>query len=252
MLGPLPTIIALGGGGFSMEPENPLLDTYVLEASGVDHPRIAFLPTASGDREAYVEDFHAAFTALGAQTEHVLLPWVAAEGGAPEDGRALRPEDADKVAARLRAQDVIYVGGGNTRRMLAVWRSYGIDHVLHEVWQAGRVVLAGLSAGSLCWYEEGVTDSIPGALTPMACLGFLRGSHCPHYDGEAARRPAYEALVAERALSSGVAADDGCALRYRGDELVEVVASREGAAAWRVERTTSGATSRRMEARYLG
>jgi len=247
-----PTIVALGGGGFSMEPENPLLDVYVLAQAGVDHPRIAFLPTASGDAASYVKDFHAAFTALGARTEHVLLPWAAEEGGAPEDGVALCPEDAGKLAARLRGQDVIYVGGGNTRRMLAVWRAYGIDGVLRDLWQAGRVILAGLSAGSLCWYEAGVTDSLPGALTPMTCLGFLSGSHCPHYDGEAERRPSYEALVAEGALPAGVAAQDGCALRYRRADLVEIVSSRPGASAWHVESTAEGVTSRHLAARYLG
>ncbi|MDJ0522616.1 MAG: peptidase E [Planctomycetota bacterium] len=247
-----PTIVAMGGGGFSMEPENPLLDEYVLQAAGVERPAICFLPTASGDPEGYVESFHAAFGKLDARPSHLFLPWEAEPDGLPEDGRPSGSPSIADPADHLAAQDVVYVGGGNTRRMLAVWRAYGIDRVLEQLWRSGTVVLAGLSAGSLCWYEEGVTDSIPGALTPMTCLGFLPGSHCPHYDGEVERRPSYERLVADGRLAPGIAADDGCALLYEGRELVDVVASRPQAAAWRVDRVAGGAVSRRTDARYLG
>jgi peptidase E len=247
-----PTLVALGGGGFQMEPDNPLLDAYVLEVAGVERPSVCLLPTASGDPDAVVAAFHEAFGRLGAKTSELLLPWEATPDGLPEDGRAVGAPNVADLAAHLAAQDVIYVSGGNTRRMLAVWRAYGIDTVLRELWQDGSAVLAGVSAGSLCWYEQGVTDSMPGALTPMTCLGFLPGSHCPHYDGEAERRPAYERLVGEGSLLPGMAADDGCALRYARTELIDVVSSRPGAAAWRVDRVAGGAVSRRTDARYLG
>lgn len=235
-----------------MEPENPLLDEFVLETAGCERPSVCFLPTASGDAEDYVGNFHTAFDSLGARTSHLLLPWQEVPDGEPEDGQPVGSPNVADVAAHLAAQDVVYVGGGNTRRMLAVWRAYGVAAALEQIWREGRVVLAGLSAGSLCWYEEGVTDSLPGVLTPMRCLGLLAGSHCPHYDGEEERRPAYERLVGDGALEPGIAADDGCALLYRGRELMDVVSSRPTAAAWRVDRVADGAVSRRTDARYLG
>jgi dipeptidase E len=246
-----PTLVALGGGGFSQEPENPRLDRYVLEQAGLARPAVCFLPTASGDPETYVEGFHAAFRALGARTSHVLLPWEASPEGAPEDGRPVDAPNVPDVAAHLAAQDVVYVGGGNTRRMLAVWRAYGVDEVLRTLWAEARVVLAGVSAGALCWFEHGVTDSLPGRLTPMAALGLLPGSFCPHYDGEAKRRPTFEHLVGRGALPPGLGVDDGCALLYHGSELMDVVSSRPNASAWRVDRVAGGAASRRTAARYL-
>jgi peptidase E len=130
--------------------------------------------------------------------------------------------------------DVILVTGGNTANALAIWRTHGFDRILREAWQQG-VLLAGWSAGMICWFEHGVTDSFGPQLAPMECLGFLPGSACPHYDGEEQRRPVYTQRVAG-GLLPGVAADDDVALRYVGTELREVVTSREGAAAYRVER----------------
>jgi peptidase E len=129
--------------------------------------------------------------------------------------------------------DVIVVTGGNTANALAIWRTHGFDEILREAWQQG-VLLTGWSAGMICWFEHGVTDSFGPQLAPMECLGLLPGSACPHYDGEEQRRPVYTRLVAE-GLPPGVAADDDVALRYVGTELREVVTSREGAAAYRVE-----------------
>ncbi len=247
-----PTIVAMGGGGFSMEPDNLLLDEYLLAVADVDRPSVCFLPTAAADPAEHVQKFHAAFGGLGAQTSHLELPWESATDGLPEEGRPIGAPSVADPAAHLASMDVIYVGGGNTRRMLAVWRAYGLDRALRRIWEDGRAVLAGLSAGSICWFEQGVTDSIPGALTPMDALGFLRGSHCPHYDGEAERRPAYERLVGDGTLLPGMAADDGCALLYRGSELMDVVSSRRAAAAWRVDRAGGDGVSRRTAARYLG
>lgn len=247
-----PTIIAMGGGGFMMEPENPLLDAYVLEATGIDQPRICFLGTACADRASTVEAFHATFSGLGARATHLALPWAADPEGPPELGQPMGEPNVPDLRAHLLAQDAIYVGGGNTRRMLAVWRHYGVDEVLHDLWASGRAVLAGVSAGALCWFESGVTDSIPGTLSPMRALGWVAGSFCPHYDGEPGRRPTYEGLVATDALSPGWAADDGCALHYRGDVLHRIVSSRPEAAAWRVEADAAGDCSRRHAPDYLG
>jgi peptidase E len=246
-----PTIVAMGGGGFSMEPDNPRLDLYALERTQVERPAVCLLPTASGDDDDYVDRFHAAFASLGAATSDVRLPWRPAPEGPPEAGEPAGPPSVPDLGAHLAAQDLVYVGGGNTRRMLAVWRHHGLDRILHALWHEGSVVLAGVSAGALCWFEEGVTDSVPGRLTPMRGLGWLPGSHCPHYDGEPGRRPAYEALVAAGRLAGGVAADDGCALHYEGRALRRVVASRPQAAAWRVRREAGAARCERLSARLL-
>jgi dipeptidase E len=214
------TILAMGGGGFSMEPRNPLLDEYVLSRARGRKPRICFLGTASGDSAAYVARFHRAFRRHRCRPTHLSL--------------------IDPPAGNLRSfvldQDAIYVGGGNTRALLALWREWGLDRVLREAWKDG-VVLAGLSAGSLCWFEEGLTDSVePGELRPMDCLGFLPGSHCPHYDGEPKRRPTYRRFVAAGTLAPGLAADDGVALVFEGRKFTGAVSSRPRARAWRVDR----------------
>ena len=128
--------------------------------------------------------------------------------------------------------DVIFVTGGNTANAIAIWRTHGFDEILREAWEQG-VLLAGWSAGMICWFEHGVTDSFGPDLAPLECLGLLPGSACPHYDGEERRRPVYRRLV-ENGLPAGVAADDDVALHYLGNELREVVTTREGAGAYRV------------------
>jgi dipeptidase E len=222
-------IVAMGGGGFSMEPENPLLDDFVLSLARSARPRVCFVPTASGDSEAYVASFYRALS--GFDCSDLLL-----------FGRGI-----EDLEAFVMVQDVIYVGGGNTASMLAVWRAHGLDVLLRRAWEAG-VVLAGISAGMNCWFEECVTDSFGPELAPLHDgLGLLGGSCCPHYDGEEHRRPRYRELVAGGELSPGWAADDGAALVFSGTELVEVVASRPDAAAYRVE----PGGERRVQARYL-
>ncbi|CAA9586036.1 MAG: Peptidase E [uncultured Thermomicrobiales bacterium] len=229
-------IVAMGGGGFSMEPENPLLDRYVLGLVDRPRPKVCFLPTASGDAADYVDRFHAAFAGLPCEPSHLSL---------------FSPPTPD-LRSLLLAQDVVYVGGGNTRNMLLLWREWGIDAVLREMWTDGAV-LAGLSAGSICWFEAGVTDSvIPGGLAALPCLGFLPGSNCPHYDGEAERRPAYHRLLAAGEIGDGYAADDGVALHYVGDRLMRIVGSRSGARAYRVERRDGKVVESELVPDYLG
>ena len=229
----------MGGGGFSMEPDNPLLDERVLELAraerGRDRPRACFVPTASGDSDGYIASFYTAFAGR-AEASHL----------------ALFSRTIDDLEAFLLEQDVVYVGGGNTANMLAVWRVHGVDRILARAWEAG-VVLAGLSAGSICWFESGTTDSFGGLAAFSGGLGLLPGSHSPHYDGEPERRPTYQRLIAERTLPGGYAADDGAALVFRGTELVEAVASRPAARGYRVVRGPDGdAIETELPTRYLG
>jgi peptidase E len=225
-------VIALGGGGFSMEPENPLLDEYVLSHSRGARPRVCFVGTASGDAPTYVTSFYRAFSRLGAQPTD--LPLFLREG---YDLRAFVLE-----------QDVIYVGGGSTANLLAIWRLHGLDAILREALDAGAV-LCGISAGMNCWFEASTTDSFGPGIAPLRDgLGFVPGSACPHYDGEAQRRPVYRGLV-DGGFPPGWAADDGAALRFSADGMfVEAVASRPQARAYRVE----PGTETPLPTRYLG
>ncbi len=228
-------IIALGGGGFSMEADNPLLDRYILEQASSQNPAVCFLPTASGDSDRYICRFYAAFTQLDCRPSHLSLFCPPNEG----------------PAAYLQKQDIIYVGGGSTFNMLAVWKAWGLEKILRQLWEDGTI-LCGLSAGSLCWFEEGLSDSvIPGQYEKIACLGFLQGSHCPHYDGESKRRPIYQQFIASGKLSGGIAADDGVALHYVNGSLVQVVSSRPQSRAYRVCRVEGVAQETVIAARYL-
>jgi len=209
-------IIALGGGGFSMEPENPALDLYVLAHARRTNPSVCFLPTASGDADRYVAMFYAAFARYRCRPSHATF-------------FARTPD----LSTLLLAQDVIYVGGGNTKSMLATWREWGVPALLRRAWTSGTV-LAGVSAGAICWFDAGVTDSWADALAALPCLGFLSGTCCPHYDGEAERRPALHQLVTRRAVPAALALDDGAAAHFVGRKLSRVVTSRPDARAYRV------------------
>ena len=234
------TIVALGGGGFQMEPDNPLLDDHLLaivrERSGRERPRICLIPTASSEHPEVIDDF-----------ERLFAPRA--------EARVLRlfaREDED-LAAVIRAQDAVYVTGGNTANMLALWRLHGLDRVLRDAWNAG-VVMAGMSAGAICWFESCTTDSFGPTLRPFhGGLGILDGSLSPHYHGEARRRPIYRQLVADGTLPAGYAVDDGAALVFRERELVEVVTSEPDAGAWWVAPDgAGGSTETVLPARFLG
>jgi dipeptidase E len=226
-------IVAMGGGGFSTEPENPLLDDYILGLARRQHPRVCFIPTASGDSEGYIERFHGAFSGRAEASELALFRL---------DGRDLR--------TFVLNQDVIYVGGGSTVNLLALWRIHGLDLLLKEANQAG-VVLAGISAGALCWFEGGVTDSY-GPLRPLHDgLGLLRGSFCPHFDTEPERPAAFHAAVGQ-GLPAGLAASDGAAAHFSDGVLRAAVTSHPQATLRRVEWCNGRILETPLPTRYLG
>jgi peptidase E len=231
-----PQIIAMGGGGFLMEPDNLLLDRFVLTCAAVPRPRVCFIGTASGDAQSFLDRFYTAFGTLDCAPAHLSL---------------FKPPTAD-LRSYVFEQDVIYVGGGNTRALMALWREWGLDAILREAWRAG-IVMAGISAGSICWFEQGLSDSvIPNALAPLDCLGFLPGSNCPHYDGEADRRPVYRRCVREGTLKPGFAADDGAALHFAGTDLNAVVSSRPEARAYAVRWNGAEIEEVALPTRWLG
>jgi len=201
----------LASGGSSL---GGPFDDLVLELGG---PHVCFVPTASSTPETRLVSFYESF-ARRAEPSHVSFnPWP-----------------REDLREHVLAQDAIYVGGGNTANMLAVWRAHGFDVVLREAWESG-VLLCGSSAGMICWFEAGVTDSFGPQLEGMRdLLGFLPGSACPHYDSEERRRVVYRELV-DAGFPPGYAADDGAALHFVGTELHEVICLREEARSYRVE-----------------
>jgi dipeptidase E len=209
-------IIAIGGAAFSAEPRNLSIDRYILDQTKKDRPNVLFIPTATGDADPYIAKFYAAYASLDAKPLHLSF--------------FQRTVDLRHV---ILAQDAIYVGGGNTKSMLAVWADWGLPDLLKQAWASGTV-LAGVSAGAICWFDQGVTDSWADSLQPLNCLGLLAGSCCPHYDSEAERRPSYHALLAKGSLKAGIAIEDGVAVHYRNGELERVVTSRERAKAYHV------------------
>jgi peptidase E len=238
-----PTVLATsigfdsrGRGPYDWAP-GPVFDLAFQLAGDPARPRICHVGTATGDDPARVAGFYGAFADRDVAVSHLsLFPM---------------PTVPD-LRAHLLAQDVVWVGGGSVANLLAVWRVHGLDDVFREAWQAG-VVLAGVSAGSLCWHQGGTTDSFGPDLRPVTNgLGLLPCSNGVHYDSEAQRRPLYHRLVADGTLPAGYATDDGVGLVYRGTELVEAVADRPGKAAYRVERgPDSTAVETRIEPRRL-
>src|SRR5262245_55081078 len=204
-------------GGLSWEDdERRPLEDYFLSFARRERPKVLFVPTAAAEA---ADQTLWAYQQLGdrAEVSHLpFFPWP------PSDLRELALD-----------QDVIYVSGGNTANALAIWRVHGFDAILREAWESG-VVLAGWSAGAICWFEAGVTDSFGPELSGLDCLGFLPGSACPHYDNEERRRPRYAELV-RAGLPAGVGIADDVAVRFDGTEAAEVVSARDGATAYRLD-----------------
>jgi dipeptidase E len=226
---PGPQIVGLGGH-FLGEPEYRALEDWLLGLTQKERPRVLFIPTASAEDPGYTVRFFDTFKDRAEVSHLDFFPWPPSE-----------------LRTFVLGHDLVYVGGGNTANMLAIWREHGLDEIVREAWEAG-VVLAGVSAGMICWFEGGVTDSFGPHLEAMECLGLIPGSACPHYDGEELRRPRYHELVAGE-LPSGWAADDGVALHFEGWELREAVTALPGKAAYRVRLGDDGVVEERVEAR---
>lgn len=229
------TIVAIGGGSFRTFPGNAL-DTWLLARIGAAKPKVAFLPTAAGDQEAAIEAFMRSFLERGAIPTAVRL-FV---------------RDVIDLESLLLGQDLILVSGGNTANQQAVWKLHGVDRILREAYARG-IVLAGWSAGGLCWFESGVTDSfhVTELVALDGLMGILEGSFCPHFNSEENRRPRYHAWVADGTLPAGYAADDGVGLLFEDGRFTEALSFLPGGAAYRVEPHAAGVRETRIEARPL-
>ncbi len=212
---PVPRQIVIAGGGFGTA-----FIGYMARLTGKERPRLCYLPTASADRESSI------------------IRWY--ENCAPLD---VVPSAQESFISSYRTDrsweeiflsvDGIVVSGGNTLNQQAIWRAQGIDAVLREAWDRG-IVLGGASAGSLCWFDEGTTDSRPQEVSKVECLGFLRGSHSPHYDAEAVRRPTYHRMIASGELAPGYACDNDAGIHFVDNEVHRVIKTREDARVYHV------------------
>ena len=224
----------MGGGGFSMEPRNLRLDRYILSLTGKARPRVCFVPTASGDSLKYLNRFYLAMK------KHRCVA----------SDLSLFRRDARDPAKHLMSQDVIYVGGGNTANLLAVWRLHGVDRAMRDAYNQGAI-MCGVSAGMICWFEASCTDSFGPLRELRDGMCFLRGSACPHFDGEAKRRPTFHRLIRRKKLPAGVAADDGAAIHFTNGRIFRCVSSRPNARAYRVELKGNSVVETVLPTEYL-
>jgi peptidase E len=218
-------ILAIGGISAPADGPLPPIIAHTFTLSGAPTPRVCVLNTAAGDDPAGYVRMYSRLAQHGARPSHLQL---------------FTMPNAEDPADLLLSQDVIFVGGGSVANMMAVWRVHGLDTVLRQAWAAG-IVLAGVSAGAICWFHSGTTDSFGPQLRPFTDgLGLLPGSYCPHYSGEPTRRPTYQRLVTDGTLPAGIACDDGAAAHFVDADLNEIVAERPGATGYRVEPDGSG------------
>ena len=189
-------IIAIGGGGFGRNPSSNLIEKYILNISGKPSPRICFLPTATGDNDTYIVRFYSLFTRLNCTPSHI-------------DFFRRTIDINDKIMN----QDIIFVGGGNTKSMLAIWRDWGMNKILKKAYENG-VIMSGVSAGAICWFTSGVTDSWANELQLLPCLDFINGTCCPHYDEEPSRIPYVEKILKNKKVPNCISIEGGSALHF--------------------------------------
>ncbi len=198
-------IIAIGGGGFGRNPGVGIIEKYILDQSDKDTPNICFIPTATGDSESYKVSYYSTMTKLNCNPTHLDF--------------FKRTPNLEEL---IQVQDVIFVGGGNTKSMLAVWREWGLDIILKNAYESGTI-MSGVSAGAICWFEKGITDSWANSLNVLDCLGFTKGNCCPHYDEEPERRPSLSQFILDENLDKCFAIEGGCALHLKNDQVYKAI-----------------------------
>ena len=198
-------IIAIGGGGFGRNPNHRKIEKYILDLTGKEKPNVVFFPTASAENQAYIIQFYKCFTKMSCEPSHVTF--------------FQRTPRLDSI---INKADVIYVGGGNTKSMLAVWQEWKLDKLLLKAYNNGKI-LCGVSAGAICWFEQGITDSWASNLNVMDCLGFLPEMACPHYQEEKDRRPDVHKMLKQGKCGPGWAIDGGAAIHFNNGKYYKSI-----------------------------
>ena len=209
-------IIAIGGGGFGSRPGEGIIEKYIIDQSDKKNPNICFIPTATGDDEGYKVNFYSTFSKLNCYSTHL-------------DFFKRTPNLEDLISN----QDIIFIGGGNTKSMLAVWKDWGLSELLKQAYNKG-VIMCGVSAGAICWFEQGITDSWASELKIIDCLGFVSGNCCPHYDEEPQRKPSLQNFLNKGILNDSYAIDGGCALHMKDGNPFKAISFNEAKNAYMV------------------
>ena len=210
-------IIAIGGGGFGANPGQGIIEKYILKQTKKKNPKICFIPTATGDNEAYKVNYYSTFTNLDCCPSHL-------------DFFKRTPDLNDLILN----QDAIFVGGGNTKSMLAVWREWGLDKILKKAYLNGTV-MSGVSAGAICWFQKGITDSWASNLKMMPCLNFIKGTCCPHYDEEPERKPAVKNFLLRNKVKNVYAVDGGAALHIKDEKIFKSIIFKKNKSSYLVD-----------------
>ena len=192
-------IVAIGGGGFGRSLGELKIEKYITSLVNTKRPKVCFIPTASGDNDLYKLNFYRAFSKLNCITSHIDF--------------FSRTENLEK---KILNQDIIYVGGGNTKSMLAIWKEWNLNNILKSGYERG-IVMSGVSAGAICWFDKGVTDSFADKLEIIDCLGVVRGIACPHYDEEKEREPFVREIINSQRVNSCICIEGNCALHINND-----------------------------------
>ena len=189
-------IVAIGGGGFGRNSSSNLIEKYILNLSQKTNPKICFLPTATGDNDSYIVRFYSVFNRLNCKPSHIEFF-----------------KRTSNIKKNIMDQDVVFVGGGNTKSMLAIWNDWGMSDLLNDAYNEG-VIMSGVSAGAICWFTNGITDSWDNELRILPCLDFIKGTCCPHYDEEASRIPFVKKILLEQKVTNCISIEGGSAIHF--------------------------------------
>ncbi len=198
-------IIAIGGGGFGRNPYKRKIEKYIIDQCDKEKPNICFIPTASAEDRSYIVNFYVSFGKFDCSLNHINFF-----------------QRTPRLESIINKQDIIFVGGGNTKSMLAVWKDWKLDKMLLKAYERGAI-LCGVSAGAICWFEKGVTDSWASNLNVIDCLGFVPETCCPHYDGEKDRKPSVKQFVENGIIDTCYAIDDEAALHYKNGSIYKAI-----------------------------
>ena len=226
-------IIAIGGGGFGRNPKHNKIEKYILSQINLANPNILFLPTASAENDNYIVNFYDCFSKLNCQPNHLTLF-----------------KRTPRLEGLVNKADIIYVGGGNTKSMLGVWREWKLDILLKKAYLNGKI-LCGVSAGAICWFDNGVTDSWASNLNVISCLGFIEGMCCPHYQEESERRPSLHKILNKTKLTFCWAIDGGAAIHFKSGKYIKSLSFYKNSNTYKVKKVKGNIEEQKLDSVIL-